>query len=182
MEYKLIRSGRKTAAIQIVGGEVIVRAPNRMPLTEINAFVSSHQRWIEEKLAKQKELKQASEALPKLSYEEIKELADAALELIPKRVQHYAEILGVSYGNITVRNQRTRWGSCSGKHNLNFNCLLMLAPREVLDAIVVHELCHIKEMNHSKAFYNLVESVYPDYKIWDKWLKENGQLLLSRMI
>lgn len=180
MEYKLIRSGRKTAAIQIVGGEVVVRAPYRMPLTQIDAFMSSRRKWIEDNLAKQKKIKDAS--LPKLSYEEIKELADAAMELIPKRVEYYANILGVSYGNITIRNQRTRWGSCSSKRNLNFNCLLMLAPREVLDAIVVHELCHIKEMNHSPAFYALVEGVYPDYRIWDGWLKENGGMLLGRMI
>ena len=82
---------------------------------------------------------------------------------------------------LTIRNQRTRWGSCSGKKNLNFNCLLMLAPPEVLDSVVVHELCHILEMNHSKRFYAHVLRVYPDYYRDHKWLKEHGTELMRRM-
>ena len=182
MDYKLIRSGRKTAARQILNGEVVVRAPYAMQIAEINAFVAKHKSWIEAKLAEQKKLQETAKSLPKLTAEEINALANQALKHIPERVKDYAEKLGVSYGGITIRNQRTRWGSCSSKRNLNFNCLLMLAPKEVLDAVVVHELCHIKEMNHSPAFYALVESVYPDYMRWDGWLKENGSLLLSRMI
>lgn len=102
--------------------------------------------------------------------------------MIPERAAYYAEIIGVSYGRITIRNQKTRWGSCSGKGNLNFNCLLMLTPPEVLDYVVVHELCHRKEMNHSKRFWNEVEKVLPDYWESRKWLKENGGRIIERVI
>lgn len=89
-------------------------------------------------------------------------------------VEYFARQVGVDYGRITIRNQKTRWGSCSSKGNLNFNCLLMLAPAEILDYVVVHELCHRKEMNHSKAFWAEVEKVLPDYRESVKWLKEKG--------
>ena len=98
----------------------------------------------------------SEEDVQPLSEEDMKALADKAVRIIPERVRYYAPLIGVTYGRITIRNQRTRWGSCSAKGNLNFNCLLMLAPPEVLDSVVVHELCHRKEMNHSKQFYEEV--------------------------
>ena len=108
-------------------------------------------------------------------------LAEMALARIRERLEVYAPRIGVSYGRVTVRNQRTRWGSCSAKGNLNFNCLLMLAPPEVIDSVVVHELCHRKEMNHSDKFYSEVLRVFPDYWNCHKWLKENGPILLEMM-
>ena len=121
----------------------------------------------------------------KLYYEEygdIQELADRALETIPERVRYYAPLVGVTYGRIMIKNQKSRWGSCSSKGNLNFNCLLMLTPPEVLDSVVVHELCHRKVMNHSQKFYDEVLKVYPDYWKWTKWLKTNGDILMKRMV
>ena len=97
--------------------------------------------------------------------------------MIPARAAYYAPLIGVTYGRITIRNQTSRWGSCSSKGNLNFNWRLIFAPEEVVDYIVVHELAHRKEMNHSRAFYNVVASVLPDYKVQEKWLKENGEKL-----
>ena len=96
-------------------------------------------------------------------------------------MKHFAKVVGVTYGHITIRNQRTRWGSCSSKGNLNFNCLLMLAPQEVIDYVVVHELCHRKEMNHSKAFWAEVERVLPEYKKAVEWLKKEGPSIMRRM-
>lgn len=115
----------------------------------------------------------------KLSPKEIKELADLAREVFPPKAAYYAQQIGVTYGRITIRNQRTRWGSCSGKGNLNFNCLLMLTPEEVQDYVVVHELCHRKEMNHSVRFWREVEKVMPDYKVRRKWLKEHGGRIIA---
>ena len=181
MKYELIRSERKSLSLQIKEGRVIVRAPMKAPVKQIEAFISENSGWIEKKLHESEEsAKKAAEA-GYLSAEDIKRLADAAMITIPARVRHYAGIIGVRYGRITIRCQRTKWGSCSSKGNLNFNCLLMLAPPEVLDSVVVHELCHIKEMNHSPRFYELVYSVCPDYKKHRLWLKENGQSLLNRV-
>ena len=116
-----------------------------------------------------------------LTREDIHILAKEALRVIPERVAYYAPKVGVTYRRITIRNQRSRWGSCSGKKNLNFNCLLILAPPEVLDSVVVHELCHLLEMNHSKKFYEQVLRVYPDYYRDHEWLKTHGEKLLRRM-
>ena len=182
LKYKLIRSKRRTIGLEIRSEGVIVRAPMQATQADIDGFIREHLDWIEKHLKKAEELKAKTDALPKLTMDEIRELADKAMKVIPERVRHYAPLVGVTYGRITIRNQRSKWGSCTGKGNLNFNCLLMLAPPEVLDGVVVHELCHRKHMNHSKAFYAEVQRVYPDYKKWDKWLNENGTLLMSRMI
>lgn len=104
------------------------------------------------------------------------------MSVIPDKVKYYAEIMGVTYGRITIRDQKTRWGSCSSKGNLNFNCLLMLMPDKVLDYVVVHELCHLKQMNHSKKFWKEVERYMPDYPNYKKWLNENGGALIERML
>ena len=152
-----------------------------MAAEEIDRFLLQHKRWIETHLAKAQAQQAEKEALQKLTPEEIKALANKAAKVIPQRVAYYAPLIGVTYGRITIRNQRSKWGSCSSKGNLNFNCLLMLAPPEVLDSIVVHELCHRKEMNHSDRFYAEVLRVFPDYWAQHKWLKENGELLMARM-
>ena len=100
---------------------------------------------------------------------------------LPERAARFAPLVGAGYGRITIRAQRTRWGSCSGKGNLNFNCLLMLAPEAVRDYVVVHELCHRKEMNHSQRFWQEVEALLPDYRTPRKWLKDNGSALIARL-
>ena len=130
-------------------------------------------------MAAQKQKEEAD--IEPLTMDELMELANKLMQIIPERVQYYAAKIGVTYGKITIRNQRSRWGSCSSKGNLNFNCLLALTPPEVIDSVVVHELCHRKEMNHSSRFYAEVLRVYPDYRKWDKWLKENGGKLMRRM-
>ncbi|MBR4656639.1 MAG: M48 family metallopeptidase [Oscillospiraceae bacterium] len=181
MQYTVTRCSRKTLALQIKDGELIVRAPRKAKQAEIDAMIDRHRAWIEKHLQKAEEHRQTAEALEPLTMEEIRTLADQALKVIPERVRFYALLIGVTYGRITIRNQRTKWGSCSAQGNLNFNCLLMLTPLEVLDSVVVHELCHRKEMNHSDRFYAEVLRVFPDYKKWDKWLKENGPVLMQRM-
>lgn len=184
-DYKitLIRSRRKSLAIEITPEfQVVVRAPARMPVREINAFVQEKDDWIRAHLQRMAEKKRLREQYREqaLSKEELQELATQAMKLIPQKVHYYAQIIGVTYGRITIRNQRTRWGSCSGKGNLNFNCLLLLVPEEVLDYVVVHELCHRKEMNHSARFWEEVEKILPDYRQRRKWLKDNGGRIMDR--
>lgn len=182
LHYTLVRSARKTLAIQIKSdGSVIVRAPLRMSEDRILQFVREKEGWIRAHLARVGQQKQERPDAEKLTAAQIQELADRACRYIPERVRYYAPLVGVTYGRITIRNQKTRWGSCSSKGNLNFNCLLMLAPPEVIDSVVVHELCHRKEMNHSKQFYAHVYRVFPRYDSCHKWLKENGAALLGRM-
>ena len=101
--------------------------------------------------------------------------------MIQQRVEHYAGISGINYNRIFIRLQKSRWGSCSRDGNLNFNCLLVLMPLEILDSVVVHELCHRKHMNHSKQFYAEVEKIFPDYRKCSKWLKENGGIYFKRL-
>lgn len=183
MDIEVRRSNRKTMTIEVTKeAKVLVRAPHRMPLSEIQRFVNEKSDWIEKHVQKMQEKQQEVLEAERLTTEQIRELAEQALKVIPERAAYYAEIIGVSYGRITIRNQKTRWGSCSGKGNLNFNCLLMLTPPEVLDYVVVHELCHRKEMNHSKRFWNEVEKVLPDYWERRKWLKENGGRIIERVI
>ncbi len=179
--YTIIRTSRKTLALQVKNGEIFVRAPKQVTDAQADAFVRSHQKWIEKQLKKQQADKEAASREQKLTAEEVERLAEKACEVIPERVKIYAEKIGVTYGRITIRCQRTRWGSCSSKGNLNFNCLLMLMPPEVLDSVVVHELCHRKVMNHSAAFYQEVRKAFPDYDKWNQWLKENGPRYMNRI-
>ncbi len=179
MEFEVIRSNRRTMSAEIKRGKLIVRVPLLATNKEINRFIEQHKKWFETHLAKAEAREKAREGCNKLTQEEIVELANKAREVIPERVAHYAPLVGVTYGRITIRKQRSRWGSCSSKGNLNFNCLLMLTPPEVTDSVVVHELCHRKEMNHSQKFYAEVLRVFPDYRKWDKWLKEKGDTLLA---
>ena len=178
-KFRVIRSNRRTMSATIKDGIVVVRAPLRLPDNEIIRFLKEHENWIKKNLAKYREMEE--QMGEPITLDEIKALAEKALREIPPVVKHYAELIGVSYGRITVRNQTTKWGSCTAKGNLNFNCLLMLAPREVLESVVVHELCHRKYMDHSKKFYEEILRIFPDYHKWDKWLKDNGGILINRM-
>ena len=181
MDYTTIKSNRKTLSLEIKNDKLIVRAPISVTDEEINAFVTKHTKWIEKTFLKIAEIKGKCQEIEPLSQGDIQILADQAMMVITNRVKYYAEKIGVTYGKIIIRNQRSRWGSCSVNGNLSFNCLLMLAPQDVLDSVVVHELCHRKEMNHSDKFYAEVLRVFPDYRNCHKWLKENGDMLIKRM-
>ena len=182
METIVIRSRRKTLSMQVKGdGQVEIRAPLRTSDAEIRRFLETHRRWLEKHLQKAQALQQAKAGVRKLTAAETAELKKKAKRILPERVAYWAPLIGVRPGRIAVRCQKTRWGSCSTKGNLNFNCLLMLAPEDVIDYIVVHELCHLKHMNHSKRFYAEIEKVLPDYRQHQQWLKDNGEFLLARV-
>lgn len=182
MDVTVIRSKRKTVDIRVNADlSVTLRVPRFITKKEIEKILEEKEGWIrkhQEEIIRRKEEYEAMN-VPKLTSSEIRELADKALKYIPDRVAYFAPIVGVNYGRITIRNQKTRWGSCSSKGNLNFNCLLMLAPPEVIDYVVVHELCHRKQMNHSAAFWKEVAKVLPDYRTSVKWLKTEGGMLMN---
>lgn len=177
MEPIVIRSERKTICAQIRQGQLIVRAPRQASREDISRFLLQHRKWIESHLAKA----QQASIERKLTAEDLQALSDKAREVIAARVAYYAPRIGVTYGKITIRRQRTRWGSCSSRGDLSFNCLLILAPPEVLDSVVVHELCHRKEMNHSDRFYAEVLRVCPDYRTQHRWRSENGGSLMAML-
>lgn len=182
----IIRSGRKTVAIEITRDlRVLVRAPYSMTDKDIIRFIEDKTLWIKKHMdimmQKIEMAEQQKEMAPKLTLEEIHKLANKALTIIPERVAYYSQIIGVRFGKITIRNQVSRWGSCSSKGNLNFNCLLMHTPPDVIDYVVVHELCHLKELNHSARFWSEVGRVLPEYETAKKWLRDNGAALIHRL-
>ncbi len=182
-DAEIIRSRRKSAALQISDeGKLIVRVPLWYSDRDISEMIEKNRKWIEVHTAAAMKRNSDLEKLEPFTADELEEMARKALRVIPEKVRYYAEKLGVTYGRITIRNQKTRWGSCTAKGNLNFNCLLMAVPEEVLDSVVVHELCHRLHMDHSKAFYEDVYRVFPEYDRCNKWLKENGKLLIGRML
>lgn len=180
-QIRVIRSRRKTLGLEIRNAQIIVRIPLWCTDRELRKFLDSHSGWIEKHLEKSRQQLRSASEEGRITDEQIRELTEKASRVIPERVRHYAPLVQVSYGKVTIRHQKTRWGSCSAKGNLNFNCLLMLCPEQVLDSVVVHELCHRKYMDHSKAFYAEVLRVFPEYHKWNKWLKENGPALMKRM-
>lgn len=182
LTIQIIRSARRSISLEITpAGEVLVRAPRRMPEAEIRRFVEEKRGWLKKHLAKREENKALLQAEGFLSEAEVARLSKLAKKIIPEKVAYFARLMGVSYGRIAIRKQKTKWGSCSREGNLNFNCLLMLAPPEVLDYVVVHELCHRLEMNHSAKFWAEVERVMPNYRVPRKWLKDNGGRLMMRL-
>ena len=172
VEYSIIRSNRKTISLKVTpGGQLEVRCPRNVSARQIRQFVASKQDWIEAALQKV----YLRSSAPVFTRKELKTMTDQAKALFPPRVAYFADRIGVTYGTITIRHQRSRWGSCTAKGNLNFNCLLTQMPPEMLDYIIVHELCHRKEMNHSPRFWAMVERQLPDYAVWKKWLKAHTE-------
>lgn len=169
MEYTLIYEKRKTLSLKVASDlSVVVKAPRGLPRAEIDRFVSAHKTWIERAKARQEKRTEAENAL---TNERIAELRACAAEIIPKRVAFYAKIMGVQPTGIKITSAKTRFGSCSGKNSLCFSWRLMLYPPEAVDYVVVHELAHIREKNHSPAFYAVVAAVLPDYKAREQLLK-----------
>ena len=178
-EYKIIRSRRKTVSLEVTAeAEVLIRAPYKMPLYEIEAFVRKNREWIDSNMEKAKSRVQRVDAYGMMTENEISALSILAEAAIPPKVEYFAEILGVTYGRVSIKHNKSLWGSCTSDGDLSFNCLLMKAPESVMDYVIVHELCHRLEMNHSPAFWQHVEAVIPDHKKQRKWLREEGTIYI----
>ena len=169
-QYELIRSRRKTLAVEITrDGRVVVRAPMRAAKREIDAFISAHNDWIAKHLDEQR--RRAALMPPEPSMDELRAMAEKARELIPPKVAHWSRVMGLYPTGITITAARTRYGSCSGKNRLSFSCFLLNYPDAAIDLVVVHELCHIQEKNHGPGFYALLSRYLPDHKERKKLLK-----------
>lgn len=179
MNYTVIHSDRKSISIRIdkATGAVSVLCPRGIPDPDIRAIVEARRGWIEAQL----QTLQQRPTLPPFTEAELHAMAGELIGILKERVPHFAKLLGVTYGKVTVRNQKTRWGSCSSQGNLNFNCTLAKVPPEVRDYVIVHELCHRLEMNHSPAFWAKVERLIPDCKKHRQWLKDHGEELIGRL-
>ncbi len=161
IQYELIRSDRKTLGLQVKDGRVIVRAPRRVSRTQIDQFVRGHAQWIEDALARQAAKKAAR---PEPTAEQRAELIRKAKEILPQRVSFWSERMGLYPTQIKITSARTRFGSCGSNGHICFSWRLMQYPPEAIDYVVVHELAHLKHMNHSSAFYALVANYLPDHR------------------
>lgn len=180
--YSVRRSKRRTVSVEITPkGEVLVRAPLHMSEAAVHDFIISRQAWVHTHLERWKERQAQTSEVRELTEAEREALRTRAKTVFAERVAALAPTVGAAYGSITIRFQHGRWGSCSSKGNLNFNGLLLLAPPEVLDYVVVHELCHRLELNHSDRFWREVARVMPEYAVRRSWLKTNGAALMARL-
>lgn len=182
LTYRIVRSERKTLSVSIQPDcTITVRAPRSVSDSQIRRFLIEKQHWL---ITKYLDAKQKQETIPCSDLTDTQRAAltrryiDAAKEYFPKRVAYFHQFTGGTYSRITIRDQKTRWGSCSSKGTLSFNWRLMLAPPAILDYVVVHELCHLRHMDHSPAFWQAVGEVFPDYASARKWLRKHGQELV----
>jgi predicted metal-dependent hydrolase len=174
VEIRRSRRARRWTLTVPWGDQVVLTVPAAMPEREIEAVLASHRDWIARERATQAprlrlDAGRVSEAEARL----------AARELVTMVLEEEAPVLGVTYERVQIRGQRTRWGSCSARGTLSFNWRLALAPLEVLDYVVVHELCHLREPNHSQRFWRLVASRRPDWRGQRDWLTAHGPELLA---
>lgn len=160
----LQKSFRKTVSLQIKNGQIFLKYPHFTNKKFLENFLAKHASWLEKKLAQTREKKVLSE-------EEILQLKKQAKEYIPSRVAILAERFGKKYHAVRITSAQTRWGSCSSKKNLNFSYRLMQQSRQAIDYVIIHELAHLKHMNHSQKFWSHVAEMMPDYKKWEKELK-----------
>ncbi len=168
-EFTLIRSRRRTLALQVTReGQVVVRAPVYASREDIHRFVAGHEGWIAAQLARQS---QRLAEHPPLSRKEQEALRQKAREVLPPLVEHWARRMGAAPTGVKITSARTRFGSCSGKNSLCFSLYLMEYPIEAAEAVVVHELAHIRHKNHGPDFYALVRQTLPDYDARIKLLK-----------
>ncbi len=176
---RVIRSSRRTLGLEITeDARLVVRAPLNAPQKGIEKILFKKRFWIEsrQKIAKARS-EETGRFLRHYRAVDAKPLKQKALEQITKSAETYAARAGVKYKSLRLSNARKRWGSCSLKGDVRVNWRLVLAPSEVLDYVVVHELMHLEEKNHGKKFWGRVRQFIPDYERHREWLRRNQNLL-----
>jgi predicted metal-dependent hydrolase len=161
----IIRINKRARSVRLsvhTDGSVIVTTPCGVGEDRIERFIQEKSKWLLSKIEYFKQFK--SHTFLKHDRSDYLKHKQKALELARERVGHYSAIYKFNYNRISVRNQKTRWGSCSLKGNLNFNYKISLLPKHLADYIIVHEVCHLGELNHSKRFWNLVAKTIPNHQ------------------
>ncbi len=174
----LLKRRQRSRSIRISvyqDGRCVVSAPSFLAENKIAKFVKTKLDWIVEKLKGFMPFKPIVKR--KNSRVEFKKYKNTAHSLAKERLSAFNKNYGFKIGKVTIRNQKSRWGSCSAKGNLNFNYKLVLLPKELSDYIIVHELCHLGQMNHSIKFWNLVAKVFPNFRDLRHELKKEGMNL-----
>lgn len=181
INVRVIREDRRTYRIDaLADGALAVKAPRSASQADVTAVLEKNWPGIGKMRARKLEALNAAAADP-IAPDRVRALADEALKVMPGKARFFAGKLGVTLGRITIRNQTARWGSCSSKGNLSFNCLLMLTPEYVQDYVAAHEVCHRLHMDHSAAFWRDVEKICPDWRRGRDYLKKYGNALVERM-
>ncbi|MCC6563891.1 M48 family metallopeptidase [Candidatus Uhrbacteria bacterium] len=167
-ELKRRRGQRTIRACVYAGGRVRVSAGMSISVSAIDAFVERHREWIESAIHRAKDKKPG--ILEKQNRKEYLANKEIARRLAKERLEYFNQVYGLKWKRIAIKQGRSQWGSCSRLGNLNFNYKIALIPSELADYVIVHELCHLKEMNHSKRYWDLVAKAIPD------WRKKRAQL------
>jgi hypothetical protein len=168
MDIIIIKSKRKTMSMSVNDElNAVVRAPYGVSRKRIESFVKDNEKWLEEAVRRKKKHLERFD----ITEDEAKRLKAYAKEYIPKRVEELSQLMRLKPTGVKITSAKKRFGSCSSKNSLCFSFYLMQYPEETIDYVIVHEIAHIREHNHSKAFYDIVSQYVPDYKKHDKILK-----------
>lgn len=181
--YTIKKSKRaKRMRLSVYGdGSVVVTLPHKLQENIAEAFIKEKRKWLAGKLSFYKQFANTNIApvfSNKLSRKDYLKHKEKARALVVERILHFNKIYRHSYNRIFIRNQKTRWGSCSGRGNLNFNYKILFLPPLLRDYVIVHELCHLKEFNHSQNFWSLVSVAISDHSTIRKELKSHGFSLM----
>jgi hypothetical protein len=174
IEYT-VRTNKRTKNLRLTitgRGVLTVSRPWYLSGKALERFIVAKTSWIIEKLEYFKKINNQNPF--RSSRQEYLTYKQAAERLVVKKINHFNRIYQFRFSQISIRNQKTRWGSCSGRGNLNFNYKLIFLPEKMIDYIIVHELCHLKELNHSNRFWKLVSQTITDYKAIRKDLQKKG--------
>ena len=173
LEYNLRKSKRaKRLRLTVYyDGNLVVTLPKGFPEYKVEEYILEKSKWIQEKIDFFNKTFSKKLRLSKNNYLEQK---DNVFELVIKRLSHFNKSYLYKYNKVIIKNQKTRWGSCSKNKNLNFNFRIGFLSKEMQDYVIVHELCHLKEMNHSRKFWNLIAKSLPNYLVLKKDIKNMG--------
>ena len=175
-KYEIIRTDRKTVGITVKDGCVTVRAPRHVSKKELDRIVEKHRGWIEKKLSQK-----ADDPISRLTEDDTAFLREIAKNVLSKKLEYYSSLMGLSPEKIRIGSAKKRFGSCSSKGTVSFSLYLMLCPESAVDLVVVHELCHLRFMDHSRSFYGLLEKYLPDHKERKKLLAPKNRATVEEI-